>query len=284
MAGAITTSEAAKLLIQTWSATLKPEATEEMKIGLNFSDAEGVEKFRNQLNIRKIKVINGTTAAANFNGQTLVYTNNTENAVSCTPTWAYAAVEITRAVFNRMEISPANGYRDMIRKALATAIDVACAQLASTLTTNVKGSGASQIDKSLLLDLLQALVTTSRNQFKPGITPVHLTIHPSQLKNLISIIDITADYARGDDVRPLVSGWVSKALGINFNESGNVYQSGGVTHNIAHIDGAFVLAYNEEPTILDPQDFELLVRLIATTEHGEVAVFDEWAADLQTAA
>ena len=100
----------------------------------------------------------------------------------------------------------------------------------------------------------------------------------------MGIFDLTADYVTGSNGKPLVSGWLSKVLGAVINESGNVYQSGGVTHNLAYLSDAFVIGHNEETTILEPQNFELVVRIIGTEEFGMSEQFDEYAVDIQTAA
>lgn len=285
MAGVISTTETSALLTQAWTPGLREEATEEMEIVRDFSGADGVQKIMGQLNIRKIKRQSvQALAASGGTGTGLVYNNNTEVSVSCTPTWVYGAVEINRAVYNRLDLNPDNPYRNMLKYGLGEYIDQLGAALAAGLSTNVKGSGLSSMDKGLALDAEQALAISAKRFFKPGVTPWYLKIHPSQLKNLMSVFDLTADYVRGDAEKPLVSGWMSKVLGATINESGNVYQSGGVTHNLGFIPEAFVIAYNEEMTVLTPQEYELVTRLIATAEVGVVEVFDEYGVDIQTAA
>lgn len=286
MAGVIGTTETAALITQAWTPGLKEEATEEMVVVRNFSGAEGVEKIRGQLNIRKIKrqgvqALSAATAGAGLN---LVYNQNTEVSVSCTPIWAYGAVEINRGVYNRLDLNPDNPYRNMLKNGLAEYIDQTGAALAAQLATSVKGSGIASLDKGLCLDAEAALAVYAKRFFRPGKTPWYLKIHSSQLKPLMSVFDLTADNVRGDSERPLVSGWMSKVLGAEIDETGNIYQAGGITHNLGFIPEAFVIAYNEEMTVLTPQEFELVTRLIATTEFGVVEVFDEFAVDLQTAA
>lgn len=284
MAGVIGTTETATWIPQVWSAGLREEATEEMVIVNDFSDAEGVTKIMGQLNIRKIKrqtaqALNAATAGA---GTALVYNQNTEVSVNCTPVWAYAAVELNRAVYNRLDFDPDNPYRDMLKNGLSEYIDQAGGTLASALATNVKGSGAADLDFGLALDAEMALATYAKRFFRPGKTPWYMKIHPSQIKSLMSQFNLIADYVRGDGEKPIHSGWMSKALGANIDETGNVLQSGGITHNLGFIPEAFVIAYNEDMTVLPPQAFELVNRIIATVEFGVVEVFDEFAVDIQT--
>lgn len=284
MAGVIgSVTEVAALIPQAWTPGLREEATEEMEIVRDFSGADGVEKMYGQLNIRKIKR-QGVQALAASGGLSLVYNQNTEVSVSCTPTWVYGAVEINRSVYNRLDLNPDNPYRNMLKNGISEYIDQLGGALAAGLATSVKGSGVASMDKGLCLDAEQALAVYAKRFFKPGVTPWFLKVHSTQLKNMMSIFDLTADYVRGDGEKPISSGWVSKALGATINESGNVYQAGGITHNLGFIPQAFVIAYNEEMTVLAPQEFELVTRLIATAEVGVVEVFDEYAVDIQTAA
>lgn len=282
MAGEHNTTTAAKLIPEVWSPGLLEETTEEMVVASNFARPEGVTKVNGKLHIRKVLRIAAT--GANSSGLSLTYTANTEQEVTATPVWAYTAVEINHAVYTRMDINPDNTYRDMLKYGLAEYIDQYCAQQAASLTTNVKGSALADMDLGLLLDTEQALITSAKRRFKPGVTPWYIVIHPSQIKNTMGVFNLTADYVRGDAEKPLVSGWLSPVLGANIDESGNVYQAGGITHNVAYLKDAFVLAYNEEPLVLDPQPFELVKRIIATTEFGVAIQYDNFAADVQTKA
>ena len=282
MATEHTTTTAAKLIPEIWSQNLLEETTEEMVVATNFAKPEGVSKINGKLHIRKVLRIAAT--GANASGLGLNYTANTEQEVTATPIWAYAAVEINHAVYTRMDVNPDNTYRDMLKYGLAEYIDQYCAQQAASLVTNVKGSGLADMDLGLFLDAQMALAISSKRRFKVGITPWYIKLHPTQLKNTMSIFNLIADYVRGDGVKPVVSGWLSPVLGANVDETGNVYQAGGVTHNPAFLEDAFVLAYNEEPTVLDPQPFELVKRVIATTEFGTAIQYDNFAVDIQSKA
>jgi hypothetical protein len=266
-----------------WTPGLKEEATEEMVIVNDFADPEGVTKIGGELNIRKIKKQSATALANTGDGAGLTFAANTEAHVSLTPTWIYAAVQLNRQVYKQLDFNPDNAYRDMLKYALAEYIDQAAGVLAASLATNVKGSSLAHLDKGLILDAQQALVISCKRKFKPGVTPWFFKFHPTELKNLLSIFDITADYVRGDAEKPIVSGWMSKAFGGKFDETSNIYVASGVTHNLAHISDAFVKAYNEDPTVLPPQDFDMTTKIIATAEFGVGEVFDEYAVDVQTA-
>lgn len=282
MASITAATEAAALIPKRWNPGLKLEAQEEMIGVKNFSEADGAQSINGQIYFRKVKRINSTAVPSQGSG--LTYTLNTETAPSITPTREHAAVQIEGAVFDRMDIDPSNAYRTQIKAGLGTGVDVTGMVLASGLSTNVVGSGAVDLDQALLLEAQGKLIGSSRNKFNPGVSPAYLTIHHTQIRFLMGIFNLTADSARGDGEHPLVTGWMIKALGMRLNESGNVYQAAGVTHNLLHTDDAFAIAYNREPTILAVQPVEDFVRIIGIVEYGVVELFDEYGCDVQTRA
>lgn len=277
-----TTTTALKFLPERWTPGLLQETTEEEVVGKNFSRPPGgVKKIGQKLHIPKMLAISAQSGAGPYS-TSLTYSSNTEEEVTVSPEQSYAAVEIQRSVYLRMDINPDGPYRQMLKYALAEYRDVTCAGLADNLATNVKGSAIASMDKGLLLDAQQALAISAKRRFKPGETLWYIKVHPLQLKNCMGVFDMTADYVRGDAVRPLVSGWMSPVLGANIDESGNVLNTGGIIHNLAYIPEAFVIGFNEESTVLEPQPVELVVRIIATEEFGASEQFDEYAVDMQT--
>lgn len=277
-----TTTTALKFLPERWTPGLLQETTEEEVVGKNFSRPPGgVKKIGQKLHIPKMLAISAQSGSGPYS-TSLTYSSNTEEEVTVSPEQSYAAVEIQRSVYLRMDLNPDGPYRQMLKYALAEYRDVTCAGLADNLATNVKGSALASMDKGLLLDAQQALAISAKRRFKPGETLWYIKVHPLQLKNCMGVFDMTADYVRGDAVRPLVSGWMSPVLGANIDESGNVLNTGGIIHNLAYISEAFVIGFNEESTVLEPQPVELVVRIIATEEFGASEQFDEYAVDMQT--
>jgi hypothetical protein len=276
-----TATTTANLIISGWSASLMEGATEESVVTREFPRATS-EKIHGAFYVRKIGTISATTLATAGTGTSLTYTANTEAAVAISPVNAYAGVEIDRQTYNRLDFNPENPYRNMIKYGLAEYYDQYGAALAASLATNVKGSGIANFDKGLLADCLQALATHGKRYFKIGKTPWYLKVHTSQIKNVVTTNDFTASYVRGDSEKPIVSGWVNTALGAELDESGNVYQTGGITHNLAYLKEAFAFAYNEEATILEPQPVELVVRIIGNIEFGMSEIEDKFAVDCQT--
>jgi hypothetical protein len=287
MAGTITPGGSAlNLLETTYRPELATQCNEEMRIANDFDNGnDGLSKFGNLLTIRKILRIAASTLSASDTGKSLTYTNNTELAVTVSPTFAYGAVEIARTVLSRLlaEAKLRAAYRKQIGAGLATKIDADAGVLAGSLTTNVKGSGAVNIDKTLLLDGVGALVETCRDLYNPGQGKwAHFKFHPKQIKHVLAINEITNAQIRGDAEKPVKTGWVWDAYGLQMMESGSVYTAAGVAHNLLHIKEAFVLAYNTRPDFLTPQEFELAWRLIAFVEYGVGEVWDEYAVDMQT--
>lgn len=279
-------TEAANLLESVWRPEMALAATEEMVVAKNFDDGnDGVEKIANTLYIRKIAAIPAQTLGATGTGQSLTYSTNTEERVAVTPTFAYNGVEIVRNTLTRLiaDAQLRKGYRDQMAAGLATKIDVDAAALAASLTQVVGGAG-EVVSKGLMLDGLTRLATNSKNKWKKGKTKAYFCFHPSQIKHVLDIPEITAANVRGDAQNPNVTGFVWDAWGLMLDESGNVYQAGGVTHNLLHIRDSHILGYNQKPDFLSPQEFELTIRLIAYTEYGVGEVWDEYAVDVQTAA
>jgi len=277
-----TTTTALKLFPELWSSGFLYETSEEEVIDRLFARPQGARKIGQQLHIPKVKRIAATGGSSYSTG--LTYTANTEGEVTVDPVEYYAAVEVARSVYRRMDTSPESVYRKMLLAGCAEFRDQEAAELATGLTTNQKGGAQSSLDYGLIADAAQALVVSSKSAFKVGVTPWNLVIHPTQYKNLLSILTLIADYIRGDGEKPVQSGWVVRALNARLNESGNIYQANGITHNMGFLDDAFVAADNEEPTVLDPQPVELVVRIIAAGESGWSEQFDEYAVDVMTAA
>lgn len=280
MATTHTTTRADLRIKESWTPGLLYEATEESVVTRNFASLTGVQKINKKVHIPKVKRIAAVGGGAYSTG--LNYTSNPEEEIVVTPVQSYGAVEIQHAVFSRLDGDPTSAYRKMILAGLAEYRDQYGAALAAGLTVNVKGSALADVDKGLLLSVQQALAASARNAFQIGVTDWFIKLHTSQIANCMGMFDFTADYVRGDSEKPLVSGWLSKALGAVINESGNVYVAGGVTHNMAYLSDAFVMGFNEESTILDPQPYELVVRVIGTEEFGMSEQFDEYAVDIQT--
>lgn len=277
----------ANLLAQRWRPGFGLAANEERVATYHFMDAsDGATKgMYNKLNLRKISALTSNTLAGSYVGSTdLTYNQPTDTLITVTPTFDYSAVEIALNMLSKIEDEAAleAAYKKQIMAALATTFDAAGTILASLLTTNVKGGGASQADKPTIFDAWNAIIVSGKDHFQPGKTKSHLVLYNRQCKNLMNIAEFTYQYMRGDSINPITRGWVNEAMNMTIEESGSIYASGGVAHNMMFLDDAFAYAFNLRPMILDPQQFQAVIRIIAVQERGLATYFDEYACDMQT--
>lgn len=279
-------TEAANLLEAVWQPTMKKQTNEAGRIFPTFDKPEGVSRIGNLLHISKILRQPTTTLAASGTGTSLTYTNNTEQDVTCAPTFTYGAVEIAQHTMSRLLRFPAlqKAYREQIISGLVAEKDARAGLMANSLTVT-KGGIGQNFDKAFLLDGIGTLGENCREMWEPGSGKwAFLTFHPRQYKHVMNISEITNAQIRGDAEKPVKVGWVWEAFGLAMSLSGNVYTSGGIAHNFLHIKESHVYGLNDDFHFKDPQEFELVTRLIAWGECGFAEVWDEYAVDMQTAA
>lgn len=285
---ASTTTTLASLLETQYRPRMSLATSEEMMIGNNFEDAtEGVEKIGNAVVIRKVLAKNATTIAgtsASYDAGALTYEADTEQAITVSPTSKYGAVALSRMDLNRLLASAEyqKDVRTQLVRALSEAADIDCGALANSLSTAIVGSGAVDIDKTLLLSALAQLRTNAKRYAPPNGEQAYLVVHPLQFDNLLAIPEVTQAQMRGDSANPNVSGMVWDAWGLKCAISGNVVESGGAKHNLLHIKQSHVLGWTEKPMVLEPQASGLATLLISYAEYGVAEVWDEYAVDVQT--
>lgn len=278
-------TEAAAILEQTWENEIIPAATEEMRVVNNFRESTVTGKFGNTLNISKLPSVGASTLTSTATGASLTSTDPTALNVTASPTFAYAAIYFPENTLTDLlrDASLRNGFRTQLAAALATNIDASGGTLAASVS-GVAGGAAEHLTKPTMLDAMGTLAAQVKNLWQPGKKNMYLCMHPSEIKHILAIPEVTAANLRGDSQNPNVKGFVWDAWGIQINESGNVYQAAGVNHNLLHVPEAFVIAYNQRPKFLPMQYDELQVRMITFTSYAVAEVFDEYALDFQTAA
>ena len=259
-----------------------------MVIANNFMSAEGVTKINNLLHIRILPTVAANRLAATDQGQgSLTYETGTILEVQVSPVFSYTIVELPDHLMSKLsdpdQAAIKAGYRKQLLAGINTDIDATAGALASALS--VQKGAPSDFDKSLLLDAQGTLAENAKEFIKLAQgTPMYLCYHPSQIKNVNNISEITAAYARGDSSNPNVKGVVIDAWGMALAESGNVYEDTGVYYNLLHAKEAFVLGYNVMPRLKDPQPYEFVTRFPAFCEFGTDTVFDEAALAIKSAA
>jgi hypothetical protein len=172
---------------------------------------------------------------------------------------------------------PRGVLRGSLVSAIAQQIDIVALQAVASLTTNpISSSGISKGDITKAV----ALGAAGGKQFwKPGQNGPFCVVHVSQVNDLLNIDGITNAQIRGDDANPVVTGWVAKAYGVDFYESGNVYVTGGNCYNVVCIPRAFGISYNQRPTP-KVDEFMLTFRVYCWTDVGVGIVRDAYAVQI----
>lgn len=279
-------TEGAALLRTEYDADIRAKAYELPALLADFMKPQGIDKVGNSLVVRIIPTVAVQSLASTGTGQSLTYDTGTVLSVTATPVGRYGAVEIPDHLVSKMaagdESQTKQTYRDQIMGTMKEGLD---AYAGSTLAPSIStAKGPVNFDKSNLLDAKQSLRINAKGHYKLNSSTVHVKYHPSQIKHIESISEIMNADARGDSENPNVSGYVVKAWGMTFGDSGNIYSSAGVVYNMLHLKTAFVAGYNKEPYLKPEQPFELTTRFIGYSEMAVVEVFDEDAVLFKSAA
>jgi len=278
LTSAVTTTTAANTLVKRWHSELQLNANEEMVVAKNFWDADG-EKIKSTLYVRKIATIAAAApTVGSFDRASLTYTANTEAVTSVTPASAYGAVALERNVINQCltDTELETAYRKQIARGLATYIDQSAADDVPNLSGQV-GSGAVDISKSLILSAVKTLAVNAKDEFRAEKRNRYFIFHTNQLDKVLDIPQVTeAQIIGGSGSSPTVTGYVWDAYGLKLSDSGNVYQSGGITYNLLHLPRCLILAYNERPGMLAPQADGLSMLFIGYAEFGIAENYDNY--------
>lgn len=279
-------AEVANIVEQSWRPRFSLESNEELRVAKNFDSADGVTKVGNILNISKIAVKSSVnlSTSAEVDASQLTWEQDNEANVAISVRDDYSAVSLARNSMAHMIRSAdfRTGVKKQLQSALMTGIDVQAGALVPSLSTNIVGSGAVPLTKSLLLSGLGKLIQSAKERYIPGQTTAYLCVYSLQYDDILAITDITAADVRGDSTNPVTTGRVWPIWGLMVNESGNISTSGGAAHNLLHVKESHVLAYNEEPTLLSPQENGLATLLLGFTSYAIGEVWDEYAVDIQS--
>lgn len=282
-----TTTQVANLLETQYRKRMMLDTSERMIIASDFADAtEGLQKLGNAIVIRKVatKAAQTGTATSAMDPTGLTWEQDTENVVTCSPTFRYCAYSLNKPAQTRLlaDSEFKRAVKEQMTRGLAEAVDLSAGDLAASLTTSVVGSGAVNLDQSLILDALGKLRTNAKREFTPGETNAFFNVHPKQLSQLFGISNYMNAQFRGESNGPVKTGVVVPGWGLNIKISGNVDDSGGALHNLMHVRDAFAIGYNGKPQLEPEQPYGLDLLLLSWVEAGVVEVFDEYAADVQT--
>lgn len=269
-----TPTTAALSLRDQWTSEFGLDPTEEAIIA-GVVSRPGVQKIGNSLYMRKLKTASVQTLAAGDTGAGITATANTDERVQMTPTFKFAYIEIPDHTITRVVDDGA--YKAGQRKQLLAAINEDRDSALFALGTGLsETTGAADLDETLLLDGLGRLAKRAKGKmrtFNGDRSTVYCFLHPDELKNAYKIPAFREYQIRGS-AGAAASGTAVSTYGVEFKESGLVYQNAGTTYNLLILPDAFALGHNIEPTMDEPQRFLLQWRFIAKCEYGVTEWFD----------
>ena len=270
-------------LVEEWRPGFYEAANEERVVSDMFTDAtEGATKLKKKIHIRIIPTASVQTGAPT-NGTGGTYNTASPTDKTGTPIFYYTGIEWRYDTLTQLQNESASAraaWKNQLLKALATKIDTVGAAQASTLSQVV--GGAQNNDKALMLDALQTLNVSAKDEFKPGKTMGHFRIINTQFKASLTIADVSDASIRGDNQAGVTKGWLSKLWNCSFQDSGNVYTSGGIAFNMLYLPLCEALAFNQQAMLLPPQPDELLIREIAILEFAAFEQFDDYGVVMKT--
>jgi hypothetical protein len=277
---AVTTTTGAKLIPEKWS-DIDINTNEEMVFADKIIDKGTVN---GKLHIPLMASIAANTLSAG-SGSNLTFTANTETEATFSPATRYAAVEIEKPVQARAPMMDIQGsYKKNLEFTLAAIIDQDCLQDVASLSQIV--SAPSGLDLATTLDASGKVVQSAKRLFKAGQSTGVCIVPASQYDEIMSILNYTSAQVRGDDTNPLVGGWIVKAGGFKYFETGNCYVTGGNAYGVAMItgdnelkSGPFAIGYNQrvQPLV---QEYQLTDRVILWSDFAHNILRDAYGVAL----
>lgn len=268
----------AKWVDQVWNEEIDVLCYEE-QVFANKIQVKG--RTGSQMHFPKSDNLSRASLGDSTAGNNLTFVANTETEATLTPATTVVPVEVNLPLIARMAGDPSDMLKKSIEMSLAEGVDVNCLTLVSALTTNVVGNNTDNLTKGLILDADQKLSATAKQYYKAGSGGGICIVGVTQKDDILDISDITNAQIRGDSANPVVSGWVAKAFGISFYESGNVQISASTLYNVLFIPRAFAIAYNEKPSV-KMEEYQLVKRIIGWVDFGYTTVRDQYAVQMKS--
>lgn len=284
----MTISQTANLQVQKWMPGFDLLPNEEMVLGYEVLDASAAMTpgGANQWNLRRIDIATTQILGTTDDGATITYNTFTDYVTPVTPVFDYSAVLVPLNTLANIDNQGAltSAYKQQLVASLATTMDVALAtEVANSIAgQTVGGAGEAVLSNALFLNGWSKLVQSAKEKFKPGVNRATLVVYNKRAQDIVNIPNFTFSYIRGDGTGPLVKGWVNDAMNIKILESGNIYASGGIAHNVLLMPPGLAKAYNMKPTLLDPQPYNAAMKFIACQSRGAKKYFDQYMVDIQT--
>jgi len=260
-------------LKQVWTSEWGLDPVEETKLADWVAEPNGVQKFGNKLNLRKLPSIGATTYTSNItNGLRANLTGHVAEATTVTvdPTGKYFVVGVDRALANRCvdDGNLRDGYKKQGMAGLWTAMDVIGFALGASASSTVT---QADFDDAMVRTALGQLATNAGNKFTEDSAKL-LVVHPSELKNVWNIPAVKEYQIRGS-IGAAVNAKLN-AYGLVWRESGSVYNNGTNYFNPLLLKDGWALAWNEKPHLLEVQPDGLVDFYIGYAEVGWAEWFD----------
>lgn len=269
------------VLQEVYGSEWAANPTEEPVIAGFVHQPNGASRIGNKLHLPKVKTIAATTLGASTSGNALTQTQNTEEDTTYTPTAKYSYVGIN--AHGKTRIINDGAYQAVVRKQMSAGLDEAIDTDLFTLAASLSHTeSGADIDKSMLLSAVGQLAEFGKGHIKVGQTDLLLVVHPREYKNVMATSEFVNAQFRGDSANPAVKGWVSNAYGVQVKESGLVYNPAGTAYQPLLEKMAWVLAWNQKPTVLSVQEYLLETRLVAWCEYAVGEFFDQYGVSLNT--
>lgn len=266
----------ANWVAQVWAKTIDRQAYEKAIVWPKVLE---VDQLKKQLNIPKHDNLTPSVIADNTDIYEPTFSANTEGTVAVTPTMNNLNVSVDYRTIERMMLDPRDTLKTSIEMALGVAVDKQVTALWPSLTTNIGGSYAADLDLPTILAARSQVRTGAKEYAEPG--KYVFVYHPLQDDAVMGIGQFTQFYIRGDKQNPAVGGVIGEAYGIQFVPSGNVANSGGGYNNAMFIERAFVISFNQRPTI-KLQEHGLAHWLLGWSDAGAATLRDPYAALLKS--
>jgi hypothetical protein len=273
-----TGASAAVWIQDRWRPGLAMAAYEKMKVAPHFDKLGSVG---GKIHVMKFANLARNTLLGTTEGSNLSKSGQVEVEVTATPQTSYVFSEVNLNTIARMMFDPSDKFRSNIEMSIAEGVDVACAKLATDMVSVVVGSNAVGVTEATFRNLNSRLAESAKGYFEQGVTEPSFICHSRQIDDVMGDPAFTQYQYRGDGT-PLVKGWVLRAHGASFYNSGNIQNTAGTMRNMLLIDGLTMgIGYNQTPDV-KYEEFLLSKRIIGWTDFAVLTIWQEYGGRYDT--
>jgi len=258
---------------EEWLNELDIEAAERAKVYPLIRNEKAGHK---KLHVPQRAMPSVTTAAETLDfTEGMTFTGATETEKTITPATVYIAEAINDNQIDRMAFDPRDDMKQTYVLAVGQKVDQDVCSLFTSLTTNIAGSYASDLDQSTVL-YAQALVEEGGKMYAED-GQIYFAYHHRQGDNIRSITPFISAEVRGSNRSNAVTGKVDDVFGLKFIKTGNIRNSGGGFNNACFIKQFAAIFFNKKPTP-EAQRRGAGWQLFITADYGYNTIRDGYAA------